>query len=325
MATKAKSQNSTDVQVEAAKEIYDVARSQADIEIQKLKLELEVARQDHEAIGAIKQTDMLIEFHRLMKYLAIHNVLKRKDYKKAGMTKEQFLDAIGEPYKTTDRLLTDLAPIYEVFSDKMSSLYGMKVNEIRLLGRDKTLDLSNFDGEYLPYKDEKIHISEAPILIRRIQDDHKKEIEDRDADLKAKERNLVSKEEVIKRQEREIKRLEKTVEVSDLSPEEQEQFELLKELQRNLIALVSTVRQKIDFQKSSTTVLRQLYFLYIFGSKVLMEERMELNEVYKDAEEVPWEIIPEELPPTDVLVDNMPLTKGMGPAYKEKIQQRSKK
>ncbi len=322
MANKPKTERPTDAQVEAAKEIYEVARRDADAEIQKMKIDLDAAKEDYEAIGFIKCADMDIEFKKLMKYLTIYKILKAKDYRKAGMTKEQFLDAIGEPYKTTDRVLDDVAPIYEAFSDKMSNFFGLKFNEIKLLGKTKLDKMSNFEGEYIIYKGEKIHISESPIVIRRIEDDTKKQLEDKDAEINAQKRTLALKADAIKKMEREIKRLEKTVEVSDLSPEDQEQIDLLKELQANLQRLIYTVRQKIDFRKSSKEVLRQLYFLYIFGSKILMDERMALNDAYADADEVPWEIMEEELPPSEVLVDNLPLTKGMGKAYKEKIEKR---
>jgi hypothetical protein len=62
-------------------------------------------------------------------------------------------------------------------------------------------------------------------------------------------------------------------------------------------------------------------------SKVTAEERLILHEEYKEAEDVPWEISEMELPPTDVMIDNLPMTagKGLGKKVVDKLEERAAK
>jgi hypothetical protein len=54
---------------------------------------------------------------------------------------------------------------------------------------------------------------------------------------------------------------------------------------------------------------------------------MALHEAYANAEECPWEINEMELPPTDVMIDNLPMTagKGMGAKVVAKMEERAAK
>jgi hypothetical protein len=54
---------------------------------------------------------------------------------------------------------------------------------------------------------------------------------------------------------------------------------------------------------------------------------MILHEAYANADECPWEINEMELPPTDVLIDNLPLAegKGLGKKVAARIEERAAK
>jgi hypothetical protein len=135
------------------------------------------------------------------------------------------------------------------------------------------------------------------------------------------------KQKMINSYSKEIAQLKRTMPKSELTEEEQEGVDMLIQLQKDFLTAISDIKKKIQPNKAPNVVLRQLYFLYIFISKVAMEERMDLNEAYKDADEVPWEISEMELPPTDVMIDNLPMTagKGMGKKVVEKMEERKNK
>ena len=314
--------------IKVAEELVKIGREQAEGEVASLKSKLEAAPWIYEMLGKVKTLAFTEAQTKFFKLVLLKQVKDEKLYReKFGMTWAKFCEMVGLSYRTIDDQLADLKPFKAEFLTNFVNFSGFDFRKIKYLGDPKLTDSVNFTDNTIIYNGETIpvtpeHADEIQALLEKLEEDHKKQLEDKDAALRAQKRISESKEDVIKKLERDIKRLEKTVEVSDLPPEEQEQIELLKELQRSIQNLLYTVRQKIDFQKSSKEVLRQLYFLYIFGSKLFMEERMALNDIYADADEVPWEIMENELPPDHVMIDNLPLTKGMGKAYKEKMDKR---
>lgn len=326
--------NRARAEIEASHE-HAVARVHAEKQIEEsIKKEQEIKEHAIAFISRLAGKIESLNFFRSQADFFFLVMLKQvkdaKEYRdKFGLTWEAFCESVGLKRRTVDENLQDLKPFKADFLAAFRQFSGVDFSKIKYLGYEASGGSASFQDNAIVYNGETIpvtpdHADEIQALLEKLEDEHKKQLEDKESELRAQKRILASKEDVIKKMEREIKRLEKTVEVSDLSPEEQEQIELLKELQGNLVSLISTVRQKIDYQKSSPDVLRQLYFLYIFGSKVFMDERMALYEVYADAQDVPWEITEMELPPPDILIDNLPLTKGMGKAYKEKIEARKK-
>src|SRR4030065_2392262 len=192
MANKPK-QDYTQAMIDANK-IRDLVRGQMQGEIDKLKADLEAAKDDYSAIGAIQNMEMDAEFKKLLKHLTIYKILKQKDYRRAGMTKEQFLDAIVETYRTTTNIQQDIAPIYDAFSAKVADFLGLKFNEIRLLGRAKSAEVADFKGDIIKYKGQDVPLSEGKTIIEDIQDEMKKISEEKDAAIKAKDRLLRDKD-----------------------------------------------------------------------------------------------------------------------------------
>jgi hypothetical protein len=126
---------------------------------------------------------------------------------------------------------------------------------------------------------------------------------------------------------KEIARLKRTVPKAELTEEEQEGVDLLIQCQKDFLTSISDIKKKIEPHKAPDVVLKQLYYLYIFIAKEVMDERMALHEAYANAEAVPWEITEEELPPVDQMVDNTPMTAGMGMGKKvvAKLEERKAK
>lgn len=157
----------SDARVDAANEIYKVARADADLEIAKLKGEIEGIRAEAESFGILRKIDYDVAHNEFLKLVVLYRVKQNKEYRAAGLTWDDFCDAVGVERRQTDRLLAEVKPAFEAFSDKMSNLCGMPLNKIRLLGRTVSDNLSNFEDGCLVYGDEKIPLTP----------DHKEDIE----------------------------------------------------------------------------------------------------------------------------------------------------
>lgn len=318
-------QRRTDADVEAAKEIYEIARSEANTEIAKLKEEVAAAKDDSFSLGVIKANKAYRDYSNLLDAVVLYRMHKDKTYKKQGLTWEAFCVAAGYERRTADRIVADITPVVEAFSDNLSALAGITFNDVRYLGKTNPDILSGFDENGNPvFGEGKIPFTPEDVAayVKQQKESHKQEIEEKDATIRTKERLISAKEAVITKMERELARLEKTVQKTDLTEEEQDAVNLLQEVQRDFIQWIADIKRKIKPGQAPEIALRQLYFLYIFMSKVCMEERLDLHEFYQHAEDVPWEITEMEIPSAEILIDNTPLTAGMGRAYKEKIEQR---
>ncbi|OPY17087.1 MAG: hypothetical protein A4E74_01530 [Syntrophus sp. PtaB.Bin075] len=317
-------QKRTDADVEAAKEIYEIARSEANTEIAKLKEEVAAAKDDGFMLGIIKGNKAHRDYSNFLDAVVLYRAHKTKNYKKQGLTWEKFCEAAGYERRTADNIVKDIAPVFEAFSENLPLLSGISLNEIRWLGKSKTEIFPVFENGHYFFGEEKIPFTPEDVAayVKQQKESHKQEIEEKDATIRTKERLISAKEAVITKMERELARLEKTVQKTDLTEEEQDAVNLLQEVQRDFIQWIADIKRKIKPGQAPEIALRQLYFLYIFMSKVCMEERLDLHEFYQHAEDVPWEITEMEIPSAEILIDNTPLTAGMGRAYKEKIEQR---
>jgi hypothetical protein len=285
-----------------------------------------------EMIGTIKAMNFIRSLSDITVLMKLKELKESKRYKDAGMTWEQTCEAMGLSRRAVDEKLSALEPFRDDFLGNFASFFSRDFKKIKYLGNAVSGEFAGIEGNAITFKGETIpvdaeHAEDIQALLEKLEADHKAQLEEKESDLKAQKRMAASKEDVIKKMEREIKRLEKTVDMTDLTPEEQEQINILSECQKQLITMVQTIHKNIDFNASPEVVLRTLYFLYIFGSKLFLDERMILNEIYKDAEHCPWEILEEELPTTDVMLDNLPLSRGtgLGDAYKAKVSEREAK
>lgn len=318
----------SDVQV--SKEIYAVARQEADLEITKLKNEIQAGRDDGFAIGAIKTNKAHRDYCDFLDALVLYKAHKDKSYKKTGLTWDKFCEAVGYERSKADRMAKDIEPVFEAFSGNLPVFSGVGINDIRWLGKNKPGNLRGFDedgnllidGEKIPGTGEDI-----TAYIKHLRETHAQEKEDLKASISAKEKVLVSKEKVMNDQEREIARLKRTVPKSELTDEEQDAVNLLQQAQRDIMTAISDIKKKIEPGKAPQIALRQYYYLLIFIQKMTADERIILQEAYKEAEMVPWEIFESELPPTDVMIDNVPLTagQGMGKKVVAKMEERKAK
>ncbi|HPL62958.1 MAG TPA: hypothetical protein PK587_04240 [Syntrophales bacterium] len=223
MANKANGTKNKDANVEAAKEIYEVARRDANIEIEKLRGDMAASKDEGFALGVLNRNRSERAYCDLIDAMVLYKMKKTKDYKKTGSTWEQFCEVAGYSRATAERIIEDMQPVVDAFSLNLSVFSGVSLKEIRYLGKTKALTLSGFDekgnliidGETVPATPEEI-----TAYIDHVRTVQQAQIDEKDADLRAKTKVLKDKEKVINRQARDLARYEKRAEAQGLTPEE---------------------------------------------------------------------------------------------------------
>ncbi|NPU84405.1 MAG: hypothetical protein HPY65_07935 [Syntrophaceae bacterium] len=282
----------------------------------------------YEMAGKIKVTNFQKSQSAFFGLLMLKQVKESKEYRsKMNMTWEQFCEYVGVDRRRVDEQLIDLKPFRTEFLADFASFSGCQINKVKYLGEAISADSAKIADNAIIYNGETIpldadHKDEIQALLETLEESHKAEKDEAEATIKTKDRLIKAKEKVINQMERDLQRLERKVELTDLTEEEQDAINLLAQVQIDFLKGISDIKKKIIPHQAPEIALRQLYFLYIFIGKIVMEERLALHEEYRNAEEVPWEIMEEEIPPDDVLVANMPATHMMGKAYKDKIEKR---
>ena len=177
------------VDMDAADEIYKIAKSDAEIEIALLKDEIEAVREESEALGKVKALDCSNSFNTLHRYAVIYQIKQKKEYKGGGMTWVEFCEAIGEPQRTVDRILSEIKPLAEDFSAKLADSIGLPFNKIRYLGMSVSGNLAEiedgcllFDGQKIPFTPENKDEIEA--AIDAMKETHVNEVKALRADVK---------------------------------------------------------------------------------------------------------------------------------------------
>ncbi|MDY6791540.1 MAG: hypothetical protein SWH54_09750 [Thermodesulfobacteriota bacterium] len=235
-----------DAEIEAANEIYKAAKQDAMIEINRMKDEIDSIREESEALGKIKAMDCNIAFNKMLKYAALYNIKKSKEYRKGSLTWDDFCTkAVGQSVSTVDRTLKDIKPIYDNFSGKLTEFLGMPFNKIRYLGRlmseksGKLPDFKdgalNFDGKKIPLTPENKDDIEA--AIDALKESQKTQLENKEATIKAKDRVLEAKEKIINKQEKEISKYQRQVKARGFEPGEENFIRDMENLKTMLVGV----------------------------------------------------------------------------------------
>ncbi|MCE5265700.1 MAG: hypothetical protein LLG97_19500 [Deltaproteobacteria bacterium] len=210
-------------EVEATKQIYEIARQEANQEIARLKGDMEAGKADGFALGFLEAN----KYHRasceFTDALMLYRVKKTKDYKKAGYTWDGFCEAAGIERRTADRIVEDIAPIVGTFSDKLSVFSGLGLNEIRYLGKSNFGQLSvSEDGNSLVIDGENVPATPAEILayVNRQKEAHRAELTEKDETVKAKEKVLADKQKLLNKYSKDLAKLEGKAKQKELTPEE---------------------------------------------------------------------------------------------------------
>jgi len=313
-----------------AAELVEQVRKDAEKSLVTVQQEKEEAiAYVYEMAGKIKGTNFFKTQTEFFNLLMLKQVKDAKEYReKFGMTWEQFCEKVGVKRRTIDLQLEALEPFRQEFLATFANFAGAPVHKIKYLGMAVSEKLATiaenaiiYNGETIPLDAE--HKDDIQALLENLEENHKKQAEETAATIKTKERLLKSKEDVINKMEKEIQRLEKTVVRTDLTPEEEEALDVLKDAQTEIMSRLFDCRARFSKKDAPAVAQSSLYFLYIFLQKLAADFRQDLNELYPDAEQLPWEVTDWELPAEHVMVGNMPLTRGMGAKYTEFMDKRN--
>ena len=224
MAIKTKSKE-MDAQVAAGNEIYNVARKEADIEMARLKSEIEAEKEESRFEGILDKIDYDIAHNEFLKLLMLYRVKQTKDYKKGGKTWKEFCDSRGYADRTADRLIEELKPLFDQFSANLATLAGITFNKIRLLGRSVSANLAEIKDGCLVYDDQLIpldidHKDEIEAVLDQLKDDAETAKKEKALEVKAKDRVLNDKEKAIQKLHKTLEKLEGHAREKNLTPEE---------------------------------------------------------------------------------------------------------
>lgn len=215
----------TDEQVEASKEIYRIAREEADIEITKLRSEIEAKGNQREAMGVLKKIQHDRAYSELIEAVVLYRVKESRAYKEGGLTWADFCEASGYEVRTADNIINDLRPIFNKFSENVSTFLGIGFNKIRYLGKSLSENVSEISDGSLIIEGEKIpltpeHKDEIEAAIDKLQEDLKKQKEDAAAQKKAHERVQADIHKTVTKLEKELARHKGFFDDKDLNDEE---------------------------------------------------------------------------------------------------------
>jgi len=274
----------------------------------------------YEMKGKIKATHFFKEQAGFFDLLLLKQVKDSKEYRtRLGMTWDEFCESIGVKRRTVDEHLEDLQPFRLEFLAAFRQFSGVDLGKIKYLGMAVDQKMAAVAGNAITYAGETIpldaeHRDDIQALLENLETASKAEKEELEAALSAQKKVAAAKEKVINRMERDLKRLEKTVVKTDLTEEEQDAINLLSQVQIDFMGWLSDIHKTIKPNEAPEIVIRSYYYLLILMSKACLEERMKLEEAYRDAEAVPWEIREDELEliPEETLIDNQPCFVGRG-------------
>ncbi len=225
MANKPKHLKPTDQSVRTAENLINAGKAMVQAELDKLKEYAAAAPLDHQAIGELRMLNHQMAYSGMLRLMILYRIKQSKDYKKGGMTWEQFCDAVGEKDRTLDRLIAEIKPVYEAVSASLATFAGVNPHKIKYLGKAVSAKLAEINDGYLVYRDEKIpltpeHHEEVQALIEQIETDYKTKLEETEATLRANKKIVKQKDDLLVKQEKDLRKFEKRAEGLGLSPEE---------------------------------------------------------------------------------------------------------
>lgn len=182
-------------EIKEVNEVLNDAESKLNSQLAKMENEMGVVREESRALGILHKIEYDEAHNGLLKYAVLYQIKQNKIYRKEGMAWDKFCEAIGENVRNVDRILKDIRPIYDNFSDKLSDLIGLSFNKIRYLGRSISDNLSEIkdgdlvvDGTAIPLLPENKDDIEA--LIDNIKETHQKEKKTLSEEVKNLKKNV---------------------------------------------------------------------------------------------------------------------------------------
>lgn len=291
----------TDEQVEASKEIYRIAREEADVEMAKLRSEMEAKGNQREAMGILKKIRHDRAYNDLIEAVVLYRVKEHKAYREGGLTWAQFCDSLGYAVRTADDIINDLRPLFNSFSANVADFLGIGFNKIRYLGKAISADSAEIDDGALVIEGEKIpltpeHKDEIEAAIDKLQEELKRQKEDSAAQKKAFERVQADTHKTVTKLEKELARRKGFLDTKDLSDEEAAFASKIAALKTAfdgyLLSLDPENIEELQFKKEPSVRMRAEYIT------ALSYMKMQVLKMYDIAEEMFGDciMIPEKAP-----------------------------
>ena len=246
-----------DADVMAAEEIYDAGRR----DLEKVMTSMGSVRDEAEAMGILKTLQYQDAHNEMMRYAVLYKVKQTKEYKNGGMTWDEFCEKNGESSRNVNRILKDMRPIYDKFSDKASCLVNIPLSKIRYLGRTVSDNVTDFEGDDLVVDGRKIPLTpenkdevEAVIeSLRDAQKEEKKRLNSEIRTLRREKKSALDEAEKGFRSERDAL-LEKIEDLEKYKPEDRDRawFEkFFRELHSTAVSFEAACRKFMTENKES--------------------------------------------------------------------------
>jgi hypothetical protein len=226
MANKKAIEKTTDAQFKAADEIYEIAKRESATEIEQLKEEIGLVRQEARLEGYLAKVEYDISHNKFLRLMALYKMKQTKDYRKTGQTWVEFCEANGYPQRTADRIIEEMKPIFDQFSCQLADFFGIGFNKIRMLGRSINSQMAEikdgclvYDGQTIPLDAD--HKDEIEAVLDQIKDDADKAKKEKVLEVKAKDRVLADKEKAIQKLHKNLEKLEGQAREKGLTPAEE--------------------------------------------------------------------------------------------------------
>jgi len=186
-----------DINVEAMDNAVDIATREAETKLARMESEIEAVREESRALGVLQKINCDSAHNELIKYVTLYQIKQHKEYKKGGLSWEEFCEACGEQRRTVENKLKDIRPFAENFSENFSGLLKVPFNKIRYLGRsiaEKPENFSEIEDGNIYIDDTKIPLApenkgEIEAAIDTLIDTHKKEQKELNAKLARAKKN----------------------------------------------------------------------------------------------------------------------------------------
>lgn len=255
MANKKIGSRVTDADVEAANQIYKAGAAAAEEEIAKLREDLAVAREESEAIGALKKIRCDIAYNETLKYMILYRIRQSKDYRKGGLTWEEFCDAIGEPKRTVDLIIQEMKPVYESFQANLAQISGYGLNKIRHLGKALSANLAQIEDGVIVYEGEKIPLTpeykdDIEAILDQLKDGLKEREEEAKAQKKASDRVATETHKELTKLQKQVDKLEGKAAKKGFTAEEDaflQDMENMRTILDGYLLQIDPERMEIDY------------------------------------------------------------------------------
>ncbi|MFH1157082.1 MAG: hypothetical protein V1793_25070 [Pseudomonadota bacterium] len=169
-----------DINVVALNDAVEITEKESNLKLQKMENEIDGVRKESFALGVLQKINYDNAHNELIKYATLYQIKQKKEYKDNGMTWEQFCEATGETVRNVDRILKDIEPLYDKFSDKLVNLLEVPFNKIKYLGKSISDNLSKIEDGVLVIDNTKIPLTpdnkeEIEAAIDTLIETHKQE------------------------------------------------------------------------------------------------------------------------------------------------------